>query len=130
MRRLASGLTGLYMAACSCVQSQPPVQGTSLAPEPAAPRSAAVLDVPPSLARMPEPIMCEASELAHARAQGRLLSDGERLPTLLAVPADLPPPPPVLYVGLSAPTTDEPDDSQALALEPLDAASLDPAAAS
>jgi hypothetical protein len=120
------------MAACSCAQSQPPVQGTSVAPEPAAPRSAAVLDVPPSSARTPEPIMCEASELAHARAQGRLLSDGERLPVLLPVPANLPPPPPVLYVGLSAPTTDDPDDSQALALEPLDAAaaSLDPAAAS
>jgi hypothetical protein len=125
MRRLASGLTGLYVAACSGAQIQPPLDGTSVAPEPAALRAAAVLDAPPAPAGPLAPVVTEASELAHARAQARLLSGGERLPKLEPVPANLPPPPAVLYVGLSAAAEDEADDPQALALDPIDPADAD-----
>jgi len=129
-RRLASSLTALYVAACSYAQSPPPAEGTSVGPESAAARAAATLHgtTAAATARPLEPITTEASELAHARAQARLLSNGERLPTLLPVPADLPPPPPVLYVGLSAPTGDEPDVPGTLAFDPLDPAAvpLDP----
>lgn len=118
MRRLASGLTGLCMAACSCARAQPPADGVLVIPEPAA-EPAAALDVPVAPVDPPAPVVTEASELAHARAQARLLSKGERLPELRPVPKDLPPPPAVLYVGLSAPPEDEgqADDPQALALD-------------
>lgn len=120
--RLASSLIALYAAACSYAQSPPPAEGTSVGPESAAARPTATLhDADAATAVRPlEPIATEASELAHARAQARLLTNGERLPALRPVPAVLPPPPPVLYVGLSAPTGDEPDDPGALALDPLD----------
>jgi hypothetical protein len=65
-------------------------------------------------------VVTEASELAHARAQARLLSGGERLPVLEPLPIDRPPPPAVLYVGLSAPAEGEADDPQALALDALE----------
>lgn len=124
MRRLASGLTGLYVASCSCAQTPPPVDGALVVPEPTVSR-AAVVEAPPATAPSPlAPVVTKASELAHARAQTRLLGD-ERLPELRPVPDDLPPPPAVLYVGLSAPPEDEPElpevaafDSVALAASP------------
>lgn len=119
MRRLASGLTGLYVAACSCAQSQPSVDRAPIEPEPVLSPIAAS-DDPPAPGPDPRaPVATEASELAHARAQARLLSNGERLPALQPVPRDLPPPPDVLYVGLSAPTEAEAEHPEDTALDPV-----------
>jgi hypothetical protein len=123
MRRLAGGLTGLYIAACSCAPSPPSVDGASVVPEPVVSRAVVPAQPPaagPAGLDPRAPVVTEASELAHARAQARLLSNGERLPALTPIPHDLPPPPPVLYVGLSAPTEAE--------AEGLEEAALDPAA--
>lgn len=118
MRRLASGLTGLYLTACSCAQT-PPVDGALVVPEPAVSRVTAVQTTPTVIPAPLVPAVTEASELAHARAQARVLGDRERLPVLRPVPHDLPPPPTVLYVGLSTPIEDESEGPEAVALDPV-----------
>lgn len=119
MRQLASGITGLYLTACSCAQTPPPIDGTLVAPEPAVSLDTGV-EGPQASGPVPlAPVVTEASELGHARAQARVLGDGERLPVLRPVPHDLPPPPAVLYVGLSTPVEDQPEDPEAVGLDPV-----------
>lgn len=121
MRRLASGLTGLYLAACSCAQTQPSADGSSVVPETAAPRPVHARPAPAPEPALSAPVVNEASELAHARAHARLLGS-ERLPALRPMPRELPPPPleVPLIVGLSAPSDDEATDPQGLPLDPIE----------
>lgn len=107
MRRVASGLTGLWVAACSCAQTPPAGDDAlSVPPEPAPIVRAAVEPAPapaPLAAAPASPVATAASVAAHEVAQARMLRGDERLPPLPPLPDPLPPPM-ALHVGLSAPT--------------------------
>lgn len=124
MRRLASGLTGLWIAACSCARGPSPTDGpAAIAPEPAptlapvdlAGTEPAAIAVPPL---PPGPVATSDSARAHDLAQQRMLGADERLPPLEPVP-DVSTPPEIVRVGSLA-IPEDPDAAPTPAPAPTD----------